>query len=296
LDGSNTIDVVELERAFQIMGQGISRQKLQSIVDQVDEDGRGEITWAGYLKVMRILYPSLRAEYEKTYYGPAKDFPEFSKEEIDVFVSTFRKFDVDGSESIDVDELSSMFLHLGQGCSRDKLQRIIDEVDDNGNGVVDWPEFLQIMRILYPDRKGSKGSSSKAPIKSQPPKTQTQTQPPKTQTQTQPQSQTKSPQVVKNQTQPQNELRTEPASSPKVSNQNAAPSSTGGNKCASCSKTVYPVETINALNTVWHKGCFKCQEDGCGITLNLKTFKGSNGKIFCSKHVPAYKATSIVNI
>jgi len=66
---------------------------------------------------------------------------------------------------------------------------------------------------------------------------------------------------------------------------------TGPSVCASCGKTVYPIEEIKAMDLIWHKACFKCQGDGCGLTLTLKTFKGHDGKVYCGKHVPQFKAT-----
>jgi len=65
----------------------------------------------------------------------------------------------------------------------------------------------------------------------------------------------------------------------------------GASSCASCGKTVYPIEEIKAMDLIWHKACFKCQGEACGITLTLKTFKGHESKVYCAKHVPQLKAT-----
>jgi len=56
---------------------------------------------------------------------------------------------------------------------------------------------------------------------------------------------------------------------------------------------VYPIEEVKALEQSYHKGCFKCTEPGCGVTLNLKTFKSANNKVFCAKHVPQAKPTQL---
>jgi Ca2+-binding EF-hand superfamily protein len=272
LDGSGSIDVIELGNLFKSMGQGSSRERLQEIIDEVDESGMGEINWIGFLKIMRMVYPDKRDEYEDKFYSPARNFPEFSRDEIDVFVETFRECDLDGSGSIDANELAELFTKMGQGCSRDKLQMIINAVDDDGNGVVSFDEFLKIMKLFYPDRK----PSSAPPPSSKPLKTPYQPPP-------------------KNQPQQQQPVPTKPSQAKSLTasqEQDTGGSSNlppGTKKCASCGKTVYPVEKVDALNAFWHKGCFKCQAEGCGITLNLKTFKGHLGKIYCSKHVPSPK-------
>jgi len=64
-------------------------------------------------------------------------------------------------------------------------------------------------------------------------------------------------------------------------------------KCVRCGKTAYPLESIAAANQVWHKTCFKCQSDGCGVTLTLKTFTEVQKTVYCTKHVPKDKPTSI---
>jgi len=66
-------------------------------------------------------------------------------------------------------------------------------------------------------------------------------------------------------------------------------------KCGSCNKSVYPTEKVDAVGKAWHKGCFKCQDDSCHITLNLNNFKGHEGKVYCAQHVPKPKATSVAD-
>ncbi|XP_036343336.1 LIM and SH3 domain protein Lasp-like, partial [Rhagoletis pomonella] len=43
----------------------------------------------------------------------------------------------------------------------------------------------------------------------------------------------------------------------------------------------------------WHKTCFKCTE--CGMTLNMKTYKGYNKLPYCEAHIPKAKATVIAD-
>jgi len=64
-------------------------------------------------------------------------------------------------------------------------------------------------------------------------------------------------------------------------------------KCAICNKTAYPLESVTALEKAYHKGCFKCSV--CNATLNLKNFKGVDGKIFCATHTPKPAATAVTD-
>ncbi|KAJ3103384.1 hypothetical protein HDU97_010222 [Phlyctochytrium planicorne] len=65
--------------------------------------------------------------------------------------------------------------------------------------------------------------------------------------------------------------------------------------CGKCEKTVYPTEKVEAAGKWFHKGCFKCNDASCGITLTLKTFQCDNGALYCAKHLPKVKATSIAD-
>jgi len=62
-------------------------------------------------------------------------------------------------------------------------------------------------------------------------------------------------------------------------------------KCAICDKTAYPLESVSALDKFYHKQCFKCSV--CQTTLNVKNFKGFEGKIYCVPHTPKVKNTAI---
>ena len=61
-------------------------------------------------------------------------------------------------------------------------------------------------------------------------------------------------------------------------------------KCAICTKTAYPLESVKALDKTYHKLCFKCST--CGITLNLKNFVGKEGLIYCKPHTPVERSST----
>ncbi|KAI8928183.1 hypothetical protein BC831DRAFT_397850 [Entophlyctis helioformis] len=63
--------------------------------------------------------------------------------------------------------------------------------------------------------------------------------------------------------------------------------------CGKCTKTVYPTEKVEAAGKWFHKGCFKCNNDECGITLSLKTFKAFEGAVYCDRHVPKPTHTAV---
>lgn len=50
-DGSGTLDVQELGAALNFMGQGFTEEQLKQIIDTVDQNKTGVVTWVGFLEV-----------------------------------------------------------------------------------------------------------------------------------------------------------------------------------------------------------------------------------------------------
>lgn len=58
------------------------------------------------------------------------------------FKEAFSLFDKDGDGTITTKELGTVMRSLGQNPSEAELQDMINEVDADGNGTIDFPEFL----------------------------------------------------------------------------------------------------------------------------------------------------------
>lgn len=72
----------------------------------------------------------------------------------------FKSLDNDGSESIGVEELEDPLIALGLVQNREQVQDIIDKVDDDQTGEIEFVEFLKI--ISLGKRKNS--GSEEAPV------------------------------------------------------------------------------------------------------------------------------------
>jgi len=264
---------------------------------------------------------------KKKFYDPWHQVaPEFSREDVNAFVTAFRLYDIDGNGSIDMEELAIALKNMGQGCSPQQLKAFIDEFDTEGNGTIDWSGFLLMMKKFYPEKMAASSDSStsasktesKKPVATPPPsKIVTTTATPAKSTTAIPAKSTVStpakstvaipaksaavsPSKLTSST-PKAEIISQQPPVPKLvstksASQLISPASgvvKGSSSCSACGKTVYPIEEVRAVDKAWHKGCFKCEGEGCNVTLNLKNFKASGGKVYCVKHVPVVKPTAV---
>ncbi|CAL1142820.1 unnamed protein product [Cladocopium goreaui] len=126
-NGDGLLTPAELKEGLQKAGLKEIPPDLQAIMEDVDADGSGVIDYTEFL-------------------AATLDRRQYIQE--DVCWSAFRVFDRNGDGKISQDELK-MVLHnsevedtLGNGMILDLLK----EVDGNGDGVIDFQEFLQMMR------------------------------------------------------------------------------------------------------------------------------------------------------
>ncbi len=69
-----------------------------------------------------------------------------SDEQIEEFKESFCLFDKEGIGSIATDDFGTVMRMIGQNPTEAELQDMIDEVDQEGSGTIDFPEFLVLVQ------------------------------------------------------------------------------------------------------------------------------------------------------
>jgi hypothetical protein len=83
-----------------------------------------------------------------------------SQPEIDEFKKAFSLFDKDGDGSISKEELACVMRSLNEKTTDKELQNMMDSVDVNRDGQIDFPEFLNMMGLIQGDEQKGECSPS----------------------------------------------------------------------------------------------------------------------------------------
>eukprot|EP00904_Undaria_pinnatifida_P012230 jgi/Undpi1/8137/HiC_scaffold_24.g10608.m1 len=76
----------------------------------------------------------------------AEAIKDLADEEVEDLRETFRTFDKDGSGEIDLNELRTVMTSLGYSPTNKQLEDMMAKVDLDGNGLINFAEFVTMMR------------------------------------------------------------------------------------------------------------------------------------------------------
>jgi len=154
-DGGGDLSLKELMPLLTELGKEpktvIQREKLKVILEEVDEDGSGEIGFPEFLQLMRkFLDESDKEQLLKEKEAVVRT--NFQPEEVALWRDIFIKFDEDKSGEFDITEgkslLQAVGINLNERAMHDRYLQLFKEVDEDGNGAMDFAEFLLLMRKL----------------------------------------------------------------------------------------------------------------------------------------------------
>jgi len=126
-DGDESITAVELGNILKKLGQSPSNDELKDMINEVDQDGNGKIDFEEFCSMM------------------AKTSKAGNSSNEDELKEAFKVFDKDGNGKISHEELKTVMESLGENLSETEVSNMIQEADLNGDGQIDYSEFIQMM-------------------------------------------------------------------------------------------------------------------------------------------------------
>lgn len=127
VNGDGKISTSELGSIMGSLGQHATEQELDNMIREVDGDGDGCI--------------NLQEFIELNTKGVDSD------EVLENLKDAFSVFDIDGNGAITAEELNTVMRSLGEECSLAECRRMINGVDSDGDGMIDFDEFRVMMMM-----------------------------------------------------------------------------------------------------------------------------------------------------
>ncbi|KAG6512462.1 calmodulin-like [Zingiber officinale] len=124
-DGDGCITTKELGTIMRSLGQNPSEAELRDMISEVDADQNGTIDFLEFLNLMTRKIKDADSEEE--------------------LMEAFKVFDKDSNGFISAQELRHVMANLGEKLTDEEVDEMIREADIDGDGQVDYQEFVQMM-------------------------------------------------------------------------------------------------------------------------------------------------------
>jgi Ca2+-binding EF-hand superfamily protein len=134
-DNSGTCNIREFSHLLWDMGFTVTLETVKEYLMEADHDHSGEVEFSEFEQACHFVHQR---------HG-------FNKREVEEFEGLFDRYDSDGSNEMEADELASALGWFGSPCTLEEARAIIERFDDDGNGCLAKPEFLMVMRQRLED-------------------------------------------------------------------------------------------------------------------------------------------------
>eukprot|EP00929_Paragymnodinium_shiwhaense_P013557 TRINITY_DN121407_c0_g1_i1.p1 TRINITY_DN121407_c0_g1~~TRINITY_DN121407_c0_g1_i1.p1 ORF type:complete len:813 (-),score=240.83 TRINITY_DN121407_c0_g1_i1:234-2672(-) len=139
-DGSGCLDMGEIQKVIEKLGYTLCVSDLEEVCAEVEEDcnGKGGADENGQLDFDEFVHLM----------GIFKERDGFNKSELADLKELFERFDEDGSGEVETMELDEMMRHLGYKIDISETNRLLQSVDFNDSGSLDFREYLRFLRLF----------------------------------------------------------------------------------------------------------------------------------------------------
>jgi len=123
--GDGEIPTSELGTVMKMLGHKLNEEELEECIKMVDADGGGSVDIDEFMELMRTKTKEAQDEVEVK--------------------EAFRVLDKEGKGEIHTDVIRELLTQLDDSLSEADLKDLIDEIDSDGSGWVDYDEFKALM-------------------------------------------------------------------------------------------------------------------------------------------------------
>ncbi|OQR97568.1 hypothetical protein THRCLA_06908 [Thraustotheca clavata] len=135
IDCSNSIDIEELGHVLLAVGDEVTVDELNQIMQQIDLDASGQIEFEEFYLLMKERMSSKRVEFR-------------AKTELELR-AIFDQMDTDHNGMLDADEFHyALVKQLQIPLTKDEFYAVLDEADTSNDDQIDIDEFTQFMLLI----------------------------------------------------------------------------------------------------------------------------------------------------
>ena len=119
-NGNGTINADDIKKTLNHMGVEITDKEAREMIEEADLDQNGTVDFSEFVKLMH-------------------------KREQHEMLEAFHAIDNDRSGTLSTTELKDVMKSFGENFSDEQLEQMFKKADANGDGQVDYQEFLNVM-------------------------------------------------------------------------------------------------------------------------------------------------------
>ncbi|XP_066589930.1 uncharacterized protein [Prorops nasuta] len=131
-DGDGSITKEELGRVMRSLGQFARAEELRTMLQEIDIDGDGNVSFEEFVEIVSNIGANTAA-------------PTDQDQEEQELRDAFRVFDKHNRGYITASDLRAVLQCLGEDLSEEEIEDMIKEVDVDGDGRIDFYEFVHAL-------------------------------------------------------------------------------------------------------------------------------------------------------